>query len=231
MIKSFLFYCVKACDILGVSILVHWSLILAFVSLVFYQWVDPVMFFICFASIVPHELAHIVYARRYGINCDKVILTPLGGVALLEKSPEKPWEEFVVAVAGPICSLILALAFIPFMFLRIALVGPEVPESPELLTTIDKILLYGCAINFVIFGFNLLPIFPMDGGRMLRAFLGNFFDYLTSTILTIRFGEVLAAILSILSLAVGQLDMMFIMVTVVILAEMELKYTKTKYQK
>lgn len=114
-----------------------------------------------FASIVFHELAHSLVARLYGIKIAGITLFIFGGVAELEDEPPTPKSEFLVAIAGPISSIVLggALFLIASLF--------ETSGPPEVLA----VLSYLTVINIVLAVFNLIPAFPLDGGRMLRAVL------------------------------------------------------------
>ena len=114
-----------------------------------------------FASIIFHELAHSLVARAYGIKIAGITLFIFGGVAELEDEPPTPKSEFLVAIAGPISSLILGGAF----YLIASLV--ETTSLPQILA----VLIYLTVINILLAVFNLIPAFPLDGGRMLRAAL------------------------------------------------------------
>ena len=114
-----------------------------------------------FASIVFHELAHSLVARAYGIKIAGITLFIFGGVAELEDEPPTPKSEFLVAIAGPISSIVLGGA----LYLMAILL--ETSSPPEVLA----VLTYLTVINIVLAVFNLIPAFPLDGGRMLRAAL------------------------------------------------------------
>lgn len=114
-----------------------------------------------FASIVFHEMAHALVARRFGIQTHAITLFVFGGVAELEEEPRTPGSEFLIAIAGPISSYLLAGAF---YLARQALDAQFSDEAYVLLT-------YLMLINMMLATFNLIPAFPLDGGRMLRAAL------------------------------------------------------------
>jgi Zn-dependent protease/predicted transcriptional regulator len=115
-----------------------------------------------FASIVLHELAHSLVARRYDVPIRGITLFIFGGVAQMEREPDRPGVEFRVAIAGPIASLLVGLAC--WLLARgAAAAGLGVP--------IPGVLAYLAAINVILAVFNLVPAFPLDGGRMLRAAL------------------------------------------------------------
>lgn len=115
-----------------------------------------------FLSIILHECGHALVARRYGIPIKDITLFIFGGVANMEEEPEKPSHEFLMAVAGPLTSAALAVFFI----LSDLIVGRIVPDAPVL-----AVLGYLAWLNGLLGAFNMIPAFPLDGGRVLRALL------------------------------------------------------------
>jgi len=115
-----------------------------------------------FLSIVLHEMSHSLVARRYGIPMKGITLFIFGGVAEMDQEPPSPRAEFLMALAGPLSSVALAMGF-----LLLATIGPQV-HCPEPVTAVFSYLMW---LNLVLAGFNLVPAFPLDGGRMLRAIL------------------------------------------------------------
>jgi Zn-dependent protease len=124
-----------------------------------------------FACLVLHELAHSVVARRYGIRINGITLFVFGGVAELEHEPETARSEFWMALAGPVMSIALAALF------RVLEAGSAMADAPA---PVETVLGYLAQINLVLALFNLVPAFPLDGGRILRAILwqrgGNLLD-------------------------------------------------------
>jgi Zn-dependent protease/predicted transcriptional regulator len=115
-----------------------------------------------FASIVLHELGHSLVARRYHVPIRGITLFIFGGVAQMEREPDRPWAEFAIAIAGPIASFCVAIAC--WLLLRAAVaVGMGLP--------IAGVLAYLASINVFLAVFNLVPAFPLDGGRIFRALL------------------------------------------------------------
>ena len=121
-----------------------------------------------FVCVVLHEFGHVFAARRYGIRTSDVTLLPIGGVASLERMPEKPGQEIVVALAGPAVNLVIALVLMFLLGARFDLSQMAQLEQAQT-TLIGRI----AAANVVLFVFNLIPAFPMDGGRVLRARAGD----------------------------------------------------------
>jgi Zn-dependent protease/CBS domain-containing protein len=146
---------------------------------------DGVLFMvILFACVLAHEFGHILAARRYGIRTPEVTLWPIGGVASLERIPDKPREELVVALAGPAVNVVIA-AILIFGF------GASLSESTtaELDDPTANLAARVAAANIVLVLFNLIPAFPMDGGRVLRALLAMRTSYNEATRIASRIGQ------------------------------------------
>ena len=139
-----------------------------------------------FASVLIHELAHAVIARVEGVDVLEIILHPFGGLARMRHEPETPRAEFRIAAAGPAASFALAIIFVVLM------AGATAIGSP----LFSYLLLLLAIFNFLIGVFNLFPGYPLDGGRLLRAYLwrsGK--DINEATILTGRCGQVIGGLL------------------------------------
>lgn len=147
-----------------------------------------------FASILAHELAHAVTARLEGLQVLEIVLHPFGGMARFKHMPETPRAEFRIAVAGPAASFALAIFFLLLM------VGAGAAGADILV-----LLLFTLAAgNFLIAVFNLFPGYPLDGGRVLRAYLwrsGKGLD--ESTLLTGRAGQIIAAVMIVFGLVIA----------------------------
>ncbi len=169
-----------------------------------------------FGIIVLHELGHALAARRYGIATADITLLPIGGVARLEGMPEKPRQELVVALAGPAVNVALALVF--WMLVR----------SADALTSMTRFQLVGGSmlenllrVNIGLAVFNLIPAFPMDGGRVLRALLALKLDYARATRLAATVGQAMAFMAGAVGLAKMHPFLVFIAIFVYLGAEQE----------
>ncbi len=189
-------YSFKICRIFGIDVKVHVSLavILALLVYVFYVNKPPLGFsdlpnpirilyssamaISIFVAVLVHELSHSLVARRMGANVREIILFIFGGVAVIERLPKEPKKEFAIAIAGPLASLSLAL----FMLIPLRL-----------------FILFGY-FNLVLALFNLIPAFPMDGGRVLRSLLAKRYGYVRATRISASIGKVLAIVMGITGL-------------------------------
>lgn len=147
-----------------------------------------------FFCVLLHEFGHSLAARRYGIRTPDITLFPFGGVARLERMPEKPWEEIFVAIAGPAVNVVIATG------LWLALAGFRWPTAHAVLHYNSSIAGGLLLVNIVLVIFNLLPAFPMDGGRVLRAFMAMKMGRARATQHAARIGQILAVGLGFLGL-------------------------------
>lgn len=153
-----------------------------------------------FVCVVLHEFGHSLQVMRYGIHVRDIVLLPIGGMARAERIPDNPWQEIVVAISGPLVNFALAAVF--FAILWIA-------NGPFALG--ESILGDLLAINLVLGVFNLVPAFPMDGGRIFRGLLATRLPYLRAT----RYARAVGQVIALVFVVVGFLDSTFLMLPVI----------------
>jgi len=141
-----------------------------------------------FACVTAHELGHALAAKHYNIKTRNITLLPIGGLAQLESMPEKPKEELVVALAGPLVNIVIALALFPLIK-----ISPNVIEEMDLARLSHHNFLFSLmVVNIWLAVFNMIPAFPMDGGRVFRALLSFKFERSVATRIAASVGQLLA---------------------------------------
>jgi stage IV sporulation protein FB len=148
-----------------------------------------------FLCVLLHEFGHIFTARAFGVATPDVTLLPIGGVARLERIPEKPREEFLIAIAGPIVSVAIALVLMAFMGGTLNTEALAAVESKNI-SLVDRL----AAVNLFLAIFNMIPAFPMDGGRMLRAALAARLGFVRATEIAAVIGQGFAFLLGFIGL-------------------------------
>ena len=168
--------------IAGIKVQIHWTFWLLFLFIGFLvfsnegTWTDLLWHSIfivgLFFCVVLHEFGHALTAKRFGISTRSITLLPIGGLASLKKLPENPKEEFLVAIAGPAVNVVIAIFLALFVPVE-NYTGMDAEALQEQLSMItsNNIFFYLLTANIALVLFNLIPAFPMDGGRALRALL------------------------------------------------------------
>jgi len=164
-----------------------------------------------FLCVVLHELGHALTARRYGIRTRDIVLLPIGGVARLERIPEDPTKELLVAVAGPAVNVVIAAALFAFLTVSGNWHGLRSLSATELEGVfVEQIL----RVNIFMVLFNLLPAFPMDGGRMLRAVLAMVMEYSRATRLAAAIGQGMALLIGFVGITRQPAQLMLVVIAV-----------------
>lgn len=196
---------VKLGRLAGIDIRMHLTflLLLAWVAIVEYSgrrtgmaaFIGVLFTIAVFASVTLHELGHSLVARRFGVATREITLLPIGGVSRLERIPEEPRRELLIALAGPVVSL--AVAGVLYLLIRLAaVIGAPGLESAGAGRFVWRLVW----VNIAVAAFNLLPAFPMDGGRVLRAALATRMSYSRATQYAARIGQGLALLLGLAGL-------------------------------
>ena len=226
----------KLGKVAGIGIFIHWtfSLLILFIIFMNYksgqntiQIIWSIVFILSiFITVLLHELGHALAAKNYNIKTKDITLLPIGGLARLERIPEKPMEELIVAFAGPLVNI--ALAFITAFFISI-------PDNTDKLmaelsngVNANNFFLNFFLVNFWLAIFNLIPAFPMDGGRVLRALLSFKLPRNVATRIAARIGQFLAMAFIILGFFTSPF-LIFIGIFVIIGAQIEADYTESKF--
>ncbi len=152
-------------------------------------------FLLLFASVLLHEFGHALTAARYGIKTRDIVLYPIGGVARLERMPENPQQELIVALAGPAVNVVIALGLLLWLSVAGALAPLQAMDW-----TRGPLLERLVVVNVFLVLFNLIPAFPMDGGRILRALLAMRLEYTKATQIAAGIGQALALVFGLVGL-------------------------------
>ena len=178
-----------------------------------------------FGCVVLHELGHALAARTYGIPTNGITLLPIGGVAQLARIPRNPGQELIIALAGPAVNVVIAAFLLVLLTLN---AGLEQLASVSVISggLVPRLL----AVNVMLVLFNLLPAFPMDGGRVLRATMALMTDYPRATYLAARVGQGTALLLALVGLYWNPM-LLIIAAFVVFAAEAELRQVMSEEQR
>src|SRR5918999_1586285 len=198
----------------GIDVKVHWTflLLLAFFGFTAYQNSDSlgsalvtlgviVALFVC---VLLHEYGHSLVAQRLGIEIGDITLLPIGGLARLKSLPEKPWDEVKIAIAGPLVNVVLA----PIFFAVALLLGGSLTTPPDILGGVQsaaQVFVYLGFINVALVVFNLIPAFPMDGGRVLRGLLATRLGPVRATDISSGVGQFFGVVFILIGLFINPL--------------------------
>ena len=158
-------------------------------------WATLAFVVLLFACVVAHEFGHIFTARAFGVPTTDVTLLPIGGVARLERIPEAPREEFLIAIAGPLVNVAIAFVLVLLAGARLNADDLNAVDSMHVSLT-DRL----AAVNIILALFNMIPAFPMDGGRVLRALLALRLGFVRATAIAAAIGQGVAFALGFIGL-------------------------------
>jgi Zn-dependent protease/CBS domain-containing protein len=187
----------KIGEFAGISVYMHATFLLLLGWVAYVHWQDGqnigavvaglVFVLAIFACVVAHEYGHALTARRYGIKTREITLLPIGGVARLERMPDDPRQELWVALAGPAVNVVVAVALFAWLLATNAVV-PLDQMAVGRGSFVERLML----VNVFLAAFNMLPAFPMDGGRVLRAVLARRMEYTHATHVAANVGQGMA---------------------------------------
>ncbi|MBA3900424.1 MAG: site-2 protease family protein, partial [Bacteroidetes bacterium] len=171
---------------------------------------------------------HSLTARRFNIETRDIILLPIGGLARLEKMPEDPGQELKIAIAGPLVNI--AIAIILYGVISVTGITPSVEEAAEGFAAIrpDNFLHVLILVNLVLAVFNMIPAFPMDGGRVLRALMAYKYPRPQATRMAATVGQIISAGFVIIGIFIGHIFLILIGVFIFMAAQAEADYTQAK---
>lgn len=175
-----------------------------------------------FACVLAHEFGHIFAARRYGIRTPSVILSPIGGIASLERIPEDPKQELVVAIAGPAVNVVIAIVLFLILGATLDTTNFMEIENPGL-----SLVARLAAVNVILVVFNLIPAFPMDGGRVLRALIAMRRPHAQATLIAGRIGQAAAVAFAVIGLLYNPI-LLVIAIFVYLAASAEVEQSQMK---
>lgn len=217
----------------GIDVFVHWTFLLLLIwigAAYLMQGASPLaalqgvlVILAYFFCVVLHEYGHALMARRYGVGTKDITLLPIGGVARLDHIPEDPWQEFWIAVAGPAVNVAIALLITGILAVQGSF-GTTINADQLTATPFLHTLL---AFNVMVVLFNLLPAFPMDGGRILRSLLAMRTNYVRATRTAANVGQMMAMLFGIVGLFYSPL-LIFIAIFVYLGAEAEARSAEMK---
>lgn len=232
---------IKLFEVKGIDVKVHLTFVLILIWAA-YRWgsgtgaglqgalFGVVATLLLFVAVTLHELGHSFQALKYGVRVRDITLLPLGGVAQMEEMPEKPGQELRIALAGPLVNLAIAALLVGVGALLSARALTTLPELERSLgeTNWEGMLAYLCMANLALALFNLIPAYPMDGGRVLRALLALWLDYARATATAVTVGQGLALLLGLWGFASGSFTLVLIAVFVWIGAGQEGQQVEVK---
>ncbi len=224
---------VKIGKFLGIDVFIHWTFLILIAWIVILQLrtngdlshiLTAVGFIlVLFLCVTLHEYGHALAARRYGIKTKHITLLPIGGIAMLEKMPEKPVQELVVALAGPLVNFVIAAVLFIYLY---ASGQPLFATQITTLPSADNFMQNLLYINLALAVFNLIPAFPMDGGRVLRAILALKLNRVLATRIAARTGQFIAILFVFWGLFSNPF-LVFIGIFIFLAAQAEATFTQT----
>lgn len=203
--------------VFGINIDIHFTF---FLLLGFFFWVmglsGLVLISGVFLFVTIHELCHSLAAAYFGIKVRDITLLPIGGIASMPEFPAKPYQELIISLAGPVSNLIIILVFYYPLYIFL---GKETLMYPFFVLTGQmkhmgqfNVIAHIYWINLILAAFNMIPAFPMDGGRVLRAILSYPMGHSKATGIAVRLGRIFSLIFAYFGIAKGHILLVIIAV-------------------
>ncbi len=215
-------YSLKIFTVFGIPVELHISFLLLMLIIYIIAFLNiipglnlliAVLITLLFVTVIIHELSHSYVAQKYGVTITSIVLLPIGGISTMEEIPSDPRQELRISVAGPAVNFVIAI----IGYAIVLSAGSFIPKD------LTDIIYYFSLLNLVLGAFNLLPAFPMDGGRVLRAYLAGKMNYVKATRVAATVGKQLAFVMAILGILILNVFLILIAVFIYIGAEQEYK--------
>jgi Zn-dependent protease/CBS domain-containing protein len=203
--------------VFGIDIEVHFTFFLLLVFFFMMMGAKGVLLVAgVFFFVTVHELCHSLAAKYFGIKVQRIILLPIGGVASMSEAPSKPLQELVISLAGPLSNVAMVILLYYPVKLLVGAQGLEhafwAMFGREGFADNVNIMAYVYWLNLFLAGFNLLPAFPMDGGRVLRALLSYRMDHRRATAIAVRMGHIFALFFAYFGIVHGHIFLVLVAV-------------------
>jgi Zn-dependent protease/CBS domain-containing protein len=216
----------KIGSVYGIGIFLHWTFLLLVAAIFAYYYVQSQslgaalsgvgLILAVFLCVILHELGHALTARRFGVPTRSITLYPIGGLARLERIPSEPMKEFWIAIGGPAVNIVITVVLALVLLVTGGTFAPDALQSPG-----QHLIASLMWINAVLVGFNLLPAFPMDGGRVLRSLLALRQDYAQATQTAANVGQAMAILFGLIGIMWFNPILLFIALFVYVGAQQE----------
>ncbi len=238
----------RIAKIFGIPVRIHWTFALLLIWIFYSGHIQGLRLLqtvylasftlLLFLCVILHEFGHALTARQFGVGTRDITISPIGGIARLDTMPEKPYQEFLIAIAGPLVNVAIALALSGYYTIVNGMEGGNLLRAlygfftrdtdflPTDGTLLDYFLFGMIALNGILAVFNMMPAFPMDGGRVLRALLSIRLGRPFATLIAARIGQAVAVGLVAYGIWQGNWITVFIGVFVFMAAAHENRYVR-----
>ncbi|MFH1846630.1 MAG: site-2 protease family protein [Candidatus Omnitrophota bacterium] len=231
---------VRLVTIMGIAIDIHVTFFLLLgVFFLLLGFKGIILILGVFFFVTMHEFCHSIAAAYFGIKVKKITLLPIGGVASMSEMPKKPYQELIISLAGPVSNFLVVVIFYYPLYLFL---GKETLMYPFLVLTGQaayagqlNVIAHIYWINLILAVFNMIPAFPMDGGRVLRAILSSRMSYREATKIAVGLGHIFALLFAYFGIVYGHIFLLLVAVFIYMAAssegaQVEVRETIKKYR-